>query len=62
MSGLLYSLVAEYQNDLKPDRDEMLGIYEYRRVFEYHSYDFVNRTKYIINSPTVIRYLKHARF
>lgn len=42
MSALLYSLAAEYQNYLKPDRDEMLGIYEYHRVFEYHGDDFMN--------------------
>ena len=38
-SGLLYSLAAEYQNYLTPGRDEMLGIYDYHRVFEYHGYD-----------------------
>ena len=36
MIRLLYSLAAEYQNDLKLDRDEMAGIYDNRRVFEYH--------------------------
>ena len=34
-------MAAEYQNDLKPDRDEMFGEYEYRGVLEYHGYELI---------------------